>query len=163
QVMGRELELDKHQFTIIGVLPSEFKGQVGTVDVWLPMAAAPILRYQKILTNPMNYWMQVIARLKSGVTQAEAQAEMEMVSEQIEKAYPGPKAMRPSGTTNEIATLVPLRETKVDPVIKRSFLILLVAVSFVLLIACSNTASLLLARAVGRQKEFAVRLALGAS
>lgn len=162
-ITGRNIELDGKPFTIVGVAPQEFKGQDGSTDIWLPITASPVLFYKRILTNPNNYWFQVIARLGSGVSIEQAQAEMLLVSDRIEQAHPGPTESRPSGAGSETVTLIPLRDVKVDPAIKRAFLILLAAVSFVLLIACGNTANLLVARAVARRREIALRLAMGAS
>jgi putative ABC transport system permease protein len=159
QVIGKPLELDKHLFTVVGVLPQGFRGQNGTADVWTTMTASPLLRFKTTLTNPRNYWFQVIARLKDGVSLLQAQSELQLATAQIEQKYPAP---RQSSATNSV-TIAPLQAAKLDPAIRTSFLILLAAVGLVLLIACANTANLLLARAVSRRREFALRSALGAS
>ena len=161
QIIGKSIELDKHLFTVVGVLPPGFRGQNGTADAWTTMMAAPLLRFKATLTSPRSYWFQVIARLKDGVSAPQAQSEMQSVTGEIEAKYPGPRQTF-AGAGNTV-TIAPLQDAKLDPAIKKSFLILLGAVGLVLLIACANTANLLLARAVARRREFALRSALGAS
>jgi putative ABC transport system permease protein len=163
EAVGKTIELDKHRLTIVGVLPRGFKGQSGVVDVWMPTMMATVLLSPHLLTQPRLYWAEVIARLRPGVAKEQAQGEMNLLYERIEKLFPGPTGSRPSGSGRETFALVSLKDANVDPAIRSSFLILLAAVGFVLLIACANTAGLLLARAVSRRREFAVRLALGAT
>ena len=161
-VIGRTISLNKVALTIVGVLPEGFKGQKGTAEVWVPMMMAPQLTFARRLEQPFANWTEVIARLNPGVSLAQAQSEMEIVAVRMREAIPVP-AQLAGKMPRESLKLTALKEARLDPAIGRSFVILFGAVGFVLLIACVNIANLLLGRSVSRQREIAIRMALGAS
>ncbi len=160
-VIGKTISLNKVGLEIVGVLPESFQGQKGTTEVWVPVMMAPQLTFARRLQTRFAHWTQVIARVKPGVSLTQAQSEMGIVAEKIRAAIPVPPDMA-AGMPPESIRIVALKEAKLDPAIRESFLILFVAVGLVLLIACVNIANLLLAKSVSRKKEIAIRLALGA-
>ncbi len=150
KVIGQTLNLSGDAYTIIGVLPPTFQfAPRGTVDLW-----APWRPNEAQLTRRFMHWVNVIARLKPGVSEAQAHAEMQTIAGRIAQDHKDSHA----GTN---ITVTPLHDQIVRQ-IKPLLLVLLGAVGFVLLIACANVANLLLARASARQKEIAIRAALGA-
>ncbi len=148
--IGKSLTLDDKSYAIIGVLPASFSLYRGT-DVYVPMGQwnNPGLQNRSAALN-----LHGIGRLKSGVTLAQAQADLDGVMRRLAEAYPD--ANRGNG-----AALVPLKQRLVGDVGPILWM-LLGAVGFVLLIACVNVSNLLLARSTGRTREFAIRAALGA-
>jgi predicted permease len=169
-VVGKEIVLNGNKFTIIGVMPAGFEGAeiLERSDLYAPMMMQAMVRPPRggfsgemnpdLLSRRGPSWLQMIGRLKPGVSMEQAQAGISTLASQLEKAYPNEN----EGT---IATLFPV--SKIDPRAYTPFVtaaaLLMSVVGMVLLIACANVANLLLARASARRKEIAVRLAMGAS
>ena len=159
-VVGKPITIDGRSCAVIGVMPAgfQFPGNTGTVlnvytappaQLWVPLALTPVAWSQR-----SSHFLQVIARLKPGVTLGHAQAEMNSIEQQLVKAYPRAYI----GSDVKLVLL----HTQVIGNFRLALLVLFGAVAFVLLIGCANVANLLLARAVRRQREVAIRSALGA-
>jgi predicted permease len=152
QVIGRTLIVDsfgRRDYTIVGVLQPGFRFPNKT-EIWLPVGWDGIPRERR------GPWLSVIARLKAGVTVAEAQAELSTIQARTAGQYPNELL------SSQVA-VIPLLEQTLGRSLRLALLILWGVVACVLLIACANVANLLLARAADRQKEIAIRLALGGS
>jgi predicted permease len=161
-IVGQIININEHAYTIIGVTPAVFQGsQTGVrTEIWVPITMeAQLLPGGDLLNDHHNFWLLVLGRLKPGVTAQQAQAELTLLLKREAKNYPEehqgketvtvyPLWRNPWGLNEFFSTLLPM---------------LMAIAGVVLLLACANVANLMLVRSVGRRRELAIRMSLGAS
>jgi putative ABC transport system permease protein len=160
-IVGQTISLNAIPHTVIGILPAGFRGLTGDAQVWVPLMSSSNSGYLVDLNQPRSHSYFVIARRGDGVSEEQAKAEAELIGSRVDALYSTPKPEFLG--TRFSARAVSLDDTRLDPLMRRAVFVLLGAVCAVLLIGCVNLANLLLARSLTRQREVAIRLAIGAT
>ena len=167
-IVGRTISVNRHPFTVVGVMPATFRGtqQTGGPALWMPLMTYPVTTTGQTLQGlgSRRYdWLLVTGLLKPHVTVQQADAELKTIARQLEQAYPNDNGGRSAG----VRPLAVMASDLVSDPQRRNVItsvgLLMTTVGLVLFIGCANVANLMLTRATARQREMAIRQALGAS
>ena len=175
ELIGKTISLNNKTLTVVGIAPQPYTGMMRglAIDIWVPAMMKPALEGRAdaaLVTSRGNSWLTLIGRLKPNTSIAQARARFELLTREMQEAYPD-EWLQKRGETGQVresfVNILPESQTRIPPdayTAAYAFIgLLMVVVNLILVIAGINLASLLLARAVTRRREIAVRLALGAS
>jgi putative ABC transport system permease protein len=155
--IGQTLNISREPLTIVGVMPEGFRGLTGRAEAFVPHTMSPRISFDGYLTSE-EYFHNVVATLKPGVDRARAQTELSLLAARMAASVPP----RSDGATDRGALLMPLSEARTDASVVRARTYVAVGAVLVLLIAGVNLANLVSTRVAARQREFGVRMAMGA-
>jgi predicted permease len=158
-VVGKAIRVNGASLRVVGILQPSFRGLSGSAELWIPLALTPVVTVPQQLTMSDRFHT-VVARLRPGAPVARAVSEVNLVASRMQAEVPN--RQQTPGAAHQGGTALLLNEARVDPAGRTTLLILFGAVAILLLIACANTANLLLVRAASRVRETVTRHALGA-